>query len=180
MHLKGTEHSRQTQFITVTDQMLSASPCCHSLKCHVSLTSCEQVSCCPDKPQVIPATHSNSYLSWTLLCFVKEFKNCWLHFLPPFPTDHLVWFIVSVDVIALGEKGLASNDAKKKKKVSFLQHMHLQWNDLYYPHMCLLLLGPSFILRGLFCTSRSKQLNNKGYRTCLSRIYDTVVTQIHM
>lgn len=116
MHLKGTEHSRQTQFITVTDQMLSASPCCHSLKCHVSLTSCEQVSCCPDKPQVIPATHSNSYLSWTLLCFVKEFKNCWLHFLPPFPTDHLVWFIVSVDVIALGEKGLASNDAKKKKK----------------------------------------------------------------
>lgn len=123
MHLKGTEHSRQTQFITVTDQMLSASPCCHSLKCHVSLTSCEQVSCCPDKPQVIPATHSNSYLSWTLLCFVKEFKNCWLHFLPPFPTDHLVWFIVSVDVIALGEKGLASNDAKKKKK-SFLLTAH--------------------------------------------------------
>ena len=39
------------------------------------------------------------------------------------PTDHLVWFIVSVDVIALGEKGLASNDAKKKKK-SFLLTAH--------------------------------------------------------
>lgn len=45
--------------------------------------------------------------------------------------------------------------------------MHLQWHDLYYPHMCLLLLGPSFILWGLFCTSCSNQLNNR-YCTCLS------------
>lgn len=46
--------------------------------------------------------------------------------------------------------------------------MHLQWHDLYYPHMCLLLLGPSFILWGLFCTSCSNQLNNNRYCTCLS------------
>jgi len=45
---------------------------------------------------------------------LKEFRNCWLPFLPPFPTHHSVQF--NVDVIALGWKGLASNDAKKKKK----------------------------------------------------------------
>lgn len=53
--------------------------------------------------------------------------------------------------------------------------MHLQWNDLYYPHTCLLLLGPSFILWGLFCTSCSHQLNTRSPHTSLSHIQHRVV-----
>lgn len=53
--------------------------------------------------------------------------------------------------------------------------MHLQWGDLYYPHPCLLLLGPSFILRGLFCTSCSNLLKTRSYRTSRSHTYPMVV-----
>lgn len=124
MHLKGSDHQRQTQFITVTDQIPSTRSCCHFLKRHISLTftSCEQVSCCPDKPQSHPRSpKTHSCLSGSFFVSLMEFRNCWLHFLPPFPAHHPVWFNMCVDVIALGWKGLASNnDAKKKKKVSFL------------------------------------------------------------
>lgn len=86
----------------------------------------------------------------------------------------------AVDVIALGWKGLATNDAKKKKKKSFLLIAHaLTMNALYYPHTCLLLLGPSFILRGLFCTSCSGQLTHKGYGTCPSRVHDVVARRAY-
>uniref|UniRef100_A0A8P0PJ62 Uncharacterized protein n=3 Tax=Canis lupus TaxID=9612 RepID=A0A8P0PJ62_CANLF len=55
-------------------------------------------------PSVIPENpNTNSCL--------LESRNCWLPFLAPFPTHHSVWFNVCVDVIALGWKGLASNDA---------------------------------------------------------------------
>lgn len=120
MHLKGSDHQRQTQFITVTDQIPSTRSCCHFLKRHISLTftSCEQVSCCPDKPQSHPRSpKTHSCLSGSFFVSLMEFRNCWLHFLPPFPAHHPVWFNMCVDVIALGWKGLASNnDAKKKKK----------------------------------------------------------------
>lgn len=69
---------------------------------------------------------------------------------------------------------------QKKKKKSFLLIAHaLTMNALYYPHTCLLLLGPSFILRGLFCTSCSGQLTHKGYGTCPSRVHDVVARRAY-
>lgn len=151
MHLQGTDHSRQTQFFisywpNTQHQFLlpfSKVPYFFDFMWTGLLLSWQTPSH-PCNPLKTPTFFGS--------LFRKGVQKL-LAPLPPFPTDHPVWFIVCVDVIALGGKGLASIDAKKK--VSFLQHMHLKWNDLYYPHTCLLLLGPSFILRGLFCTSCS-------------------------
>uniref|UniRef100_A0A4W2FRR7 Uncharacterized protein n=1 Tax=Bos indicus x Bos taurus TaxID=30522 RepID=A0A4W2FRR7_BOBOX len=68
------------------------------------------------KSSLQPTQNSSTFFG-SLFCKVQKL----LAPLPPFPTDHPVWFIVCVDVIALGGKGLASIDAKKK---SFLLTAH--------------------------------------------------------
>lgn len=61
-----------------------------------------------------------------------------------------IWFNVCVIVIALRWKGLASHNAKKKKKVPSLQHEHfLQWRGLCPPHL-FTTAGAFFVLEGYF------------------------------
>lgn len=98
-------------------------------KCHVSLTSCEQVSCCPENPKSSLQTPLKPFL--TLLCFIKEFRTAGSTFSS---ISHwtTLFGLLCVDVIALGGKDSASpNDAKK----SFLLTAHaltMKW-PWYYP-----------------------------------------------
>lgn len=59
-----------------------------------------------------------------------ESRNRWLPVLPPLPAHHPTGFNVCVDVIARGWKGLASNDAKKKKKKQFPSYGTCTYNDM--------------------------------------------------
>lgn len=118
-----TEHTSKTQFfITVTDQISSISSCCHFLKCHAILISCEQISCCLDKSQCHPYSAPPHPQTPTFLkagpasFFVSNGVQKLLAPFRPCPSHHPAWINVCVDVIALGWKELASNDAKKKKK----------------------------------------------------------------
>lgn len=72
----------------------------------------------------------------------------------PFPSHPApIWFNVCVIVIALRWKGLASHNAKKKKKVPSLQHEHfLQWRGLCPPHL-FTTAGAFFVLEGYFVLS---------------------------
>lgn len=177
MHLKGPDRSRQTQFF-VTGKHWFPPPLCKvpsffdfyfTCECERSLVvlANPKVTYPPTAPTQAPA-----FLEASLS--LLEFRNCWL----PFPLTTLFDFMCAVDVIALGWKGLATNDAKKKKSFLLIAHA-LTMNALYYPHTCLLLLGPSFILRGLFCTSCSGQLTHKGYGTCPSRVHDVVARRAY-
>lgn len=78
---------------------------------------------------------------------------CKLLVLAPFPSHPAsIWFNVCVIVIALRWKGLASHNAKKKKKkkVPSLQHEHfLQWRGLCPPHL-FTTAGAFFVLEGYF------------------------------
>lgn len=174
MHLQGTDHSRQTQFFisywpNTQHQFLlpfSKVPYFFDFMWTGLLLSWQTPSH-PCNPLKTPTFFGS--------LFRKGVQKL-LAPLPPFPTDHPVWFIVCVDVIALGGKGLASIDAKKK---SFLLTAHAL--KMKRP----VLSSHVFTTAGAFLhPSRAilyfLQLNNKGYRTRLSRIYDTVVTQIHM
>lgn len=119
MHLKGPDRSRQTQFF-VTGKHWFPPPLCKvpsffdfyfTCECERSLVvlANPKVTYPPTAPTQAPA-----FLEASLS--LLEFRNCWL----PFPLTTLFDFMCAVDVIALGWKGLATNDAKKKKKVSFL------------------------------------------------------------
>lgn len=74
-----------------------------------------------------------------------------------------IWFNVCVIVIALRWKGLASHNAKKKKKSSLLTARALPamtWSVSPTPvYHCRGLLRP----RGLFCTSCSTQRSNSDH-----------------
>lgn len=81
-----------------------------------------------------------------------ENKPCKLLVSAPFPSHPAsIWFNVCVIVIALRWKGLASHNAKKKKKkIPSLQHEHfLQWRGLCPPHL-FTTAGAFFVLEGYF------------------------------